>query len=251
MPAIRKVADFLAINIRKFSKLFVVRFDRELIADMFITGHGIEIGALHSPLRVPKSAKVKYVDRMSNNDLTKQYPELNSTDLVPIDIIDDGEKLLKIPTSTQNFVIANHFLEHCQNPIGAIRNTLRVLKKGGVVYLSIPDKRYSFDADRPATPIGHLLKDFQEGPEWSKKQHFEEWTRYIDKIKDDAEVEERISHLMKLDYSIHYHTWTQAEMLEFMLTLKQKLHFNFELELMLKNIGEVIFILRKTTGEST
>jgi predicted SAM-dependent methyltransferase len=241
----------LAAHIRKFFKLCFARFDRESIARMYLRGKGIEIGALHNPLPLPKSTKIKYVDRMSLPDLRKQYPELVANELVDVDIIDDGEHLFNIRDSSQNFVIANHFLEHCQNPISAIRNMLRVLKKGGVVYLSIPDKRYSFDADRPATPLGHFLKDYQEGPEWSKKQHFEEWTRYIDKIKDNAEVEERISHLMKLDYSIHYHTWTQAEMLEFMLTLKQKLHFNFELELMLKNMGEVIFILRKTTGEST
>jgi predicted SAM-dependent methyltransferase len=240
---IRDNALKLASNIRKFFKLCVARLDRESIAKMYIKGKGIEIGALHNPIRLPKSANITYVDRMSITALRKQYPELSSKELVDVDIIDDGEHLFKIKDSSQNFVIANHFLEHCQNPIGAIRNMLRVLKKGGVVYLSIPDKRYSFDADRPVTSIGHLLKDYQKGPEWSKKQHFEEWTRYIDKIQSEAEIEARISHLMKLDYSIHYHTWTQTEMLELMVTLKKKFHF--EVELVLKNMDEVIIILRK------
>jgi SAM-dependent methyltransferase len=149
---------------------------------MYLRGEGIKIGALHNPLLLPQSAKIKYVDRMSLPDLRKQYPELGSKELVDVDILDDGELLATIKDSTQDFVIANQFLEHCQNPIGAIRNMLRVLKEGGVLYLSIPDKRYSFDADRPVTSIEHLLKDYQEGPEWSKKQHFEEWIRYIDKI---------------------------------------------------------------------
>ncbi len=58
---------------------------------MFIGGNGIEIGTLHTPLRVPRSAKVTYVDRLSASDLRKQYPELNSKELAHVDIIDDGE----------------------------------------------------------------------------------------------------------------------------------------------------------------
>ena len=38
---------------------------RENIADLYLQGQGIEIGALHHPLVVPKDAKVLYVDRMS------------------------------------------------------------------------------------------------------------------------------------------------------------------------------------------
>lgn len=215
------------------------------VASMYIKGSGIEIGALHNPLRITSSAKVKYVDRMTITELRKQYPELDTQELVDIDIIDDGEQLTKIIDSTQDFVIANHFLEHCQNPIGAIRNMLRVLKQGGILYLSIPDKRYSFDTDRPITSIDHLLKDYYEDPEWSKRQHLEEWVKHIDKIKDDAEAEQRILHLMNLDYSIHYHAWTQTEMLELIVTLKKRLQFNFEVALICKNMGEVIIILRK------
>lgn len=246
MLVIRNLAAALISNIRRFFKLFVIRLDRESIAGMYIKGHGIEIGALHRPLRIPKSAKVRYIDRMSALDLREQYPELNAKELFNVDIIDDGEHLSKIKDSTQDFVIANHFLEHCQNPIGAIGNMLRVLKKNGVLYLSIPDKRYSFDADRPQTSIDHILRDYQEGPEWSKRQHFDEWTRYIGNIKDEGEADRHIVHLMNIDYSIHYHTWTQTEIIELVATLKKKFFFNFEVELICKNMGEVIIILKKT-----
>ena len=115
---IRNFVIALASKMRRFLRLFIAHFDRESIARMYIKGKGIEIGALHTPLCVSKSAQVTYLDRMSIPDLKKHYPELNSKNLVPIDIIDDGERLSKIPDSTQDFVIANHFLEHCQNPIG-------------------------------------------------------------------------------------------------------------------------------------
>lgn len=248
MIHIRNNALKIASNIRKFLKLYIARFDRETIANIYIKGKGLEIGALHVPTRVPKTAKVKYIDRMTVLDLRRQYPELNNEKFVDVDIIDDSEHLSKIKDLSQDFIIANHFLEHCQNPIATINNMMRVLKKNGVLYLSIPDKRYSFDADRPVTPINHLMRDYMEGPVWSKRQHLKEWAKYIDKIKKNSEVERRVLLLDNINYSIHYHAWTQVDMLELMLTLKKKLHFNFEVELMLKNMGEVIFILRKTTN---
>ena len=36
--------------------------------------------------------------------------------------MDDGERLATIADATQDFVIANHFLEHCQDPLGALGN---------------------------------------------------------------------------------------------------------------------------------
>lgn len=248
MLSVREIAIKLASNIRKFFKLCVARFDRESVASIYIRGRGIEIGALHKPLLLPKLSKVQYVDRLSKDDLRKEYPELRSKIFVDVNIIDDGEKLSKIENSTLDFVVANQFIEHCQNPLGAIGNMLRVLKKKGILYLSIPDKRYSFDNNRQITSLAHLLRDYKKGPYSSKRKHFEEWSRHFDKIKDDDEAKKRILHLINLTPSIHYHVWTQVEMVELILALKKKLHFNFELELMLKNLGEVIFILRKTTN---
>ena len=217
--------------------------DRKFVAETFIRGQGIEIGALHMPLRVPRSAKVRYVDRLSVDGLRRHYPELNDKDLVQVSIIADGERLESIPDSTEDFVIANHFIEHCQNPIGALWNMFRVLKPGGVVYLAIPDKRNSFDADRPVTTLDHLMRDYQEGPEWSRRRHFEEWTRLVNKVQDDAAAETEIAQNMAIDYSIHYHVWTQAEMLELIVALRRMV--SFEVDLCLKNGPEVIFILRK------
>jgi len=217
--------------------------DREFVANTFIRGQGIEIGALHMPLRVPRSAKVRYVDRFTVADLRKHYPELNDKDLVQVDILADGERLESISDSTEDFVIANHFIEHCQDPIGALENIFRVLKPGGTLYLAIPDKRNSFDAERPVTTLEHLMRDYHEGPAWSRRQHFEEWTRLVNKVQDDAAAETEIAQNMAIDYSIHYHVWTQSEMLELLVAFRKMV--SFEVELCLKNGPEVIFILRK------
>jgi predicted SAM-dependent methyltransferase len=216
---------------------------REAIAAVFLRGDGIEIGALHQPLHVPSSARVRYVDRMTTPELRLQYPELAAEPLVETDIIDDGERLTTIEDRTQDFLIANHFLEHCQNPILAVQNLFRVLRAGAVLYLAVPDKRFTFDVDRPCTTVEHLTRDFVEGPEWSRRQHFAEWVRLVNKRTDEEQVAEEVRHLIDIDYSIHFHVWAAAELIELVATLQR--FVPFELELFLRNGLETVLILRK------
>lgn len=241
--------------VNKVSFILNSAFSHQSIVKRYLHGQGIEIGALHNPLQVPSTVTVRYVDRMSTADLKQQYPELATKNLVPVDIIDDGETLSRIGNDTQDFVIGHQFLEHCQNPIGAIANMLRVLKVGGILYLSVPDQRYTFDRHRPTTDITHLLRDYTEGPAWSKQQHFQEWATFVNlqyTNPQDAAQDHRVAieadRLMAIDYSIHYHVWTPDAILELLLTLKRSLKFAFELELLLQNRDEVIMVLRKSEG---
>jgi SAM-dependent methyltransferase len=222
--------------------------NREWIAHTYLHGEGIEIGALHQPLSVSRDAHVKYVDRLSVEELRDHYKELKEYSLVPVDILDDGEQLTTLADSSQDFVIANHFLEHCQNPILAIENMLRVLRPQGVLYMAMPDKRGNdLDRLREITPLSHVLKDYREGPAWSKRQHYDEWVRYGWKLTDDVEIEKAIQFLMDIGYSIHFHAWCSSDILEMLLWLQRENHANFEMELLLSNQRfEIITVLRKT-----
>jgi SAM-dependent methyltransferase len=181
---------------------------------------------------------------MTVADLRRQYPELDPSPLVEPDIIDNGEHLAKIENGTQAFVIANHFIEHCQNPILTLQNFFRVLQAGGVLYMAVPDKRFTFDIDRPCTPIEHVLRDFREGPEWSRLEHFEEWARLVNK-RSGPEVADEVRRLIDIDYSIHFHVWSAPELLEFLATVQRIVPF--ETELFLRNGHESIVILRRPT----
>ncbi|OQB56149.1 MAG: Methyltransferase domain protein [Deltaproteobacteria bacterium ADurb.Bin151] len=220
-------------------------FSKEIITNKYLSGSGIEIGALCNPLLVPQDAKVLYVDRLSIEGLREHYPELNDMELVKVDIIDDGERLEMIGNTTQDFVIANHFIEHCANPILTVSNMLRVLKKNGILFISLPDKRQCFDVDRPETTFEHLMRDYEEGPDWSRKAHFEEWSRLVNKVSGEREVKENVARLMEMDYSIHYHVFTPDTMLEFFSKIKDVLHYPFEYELFYKNGAEVIIVLKR------
>lgn len=231
---------------RTFIKMYsyIKRDKRTSLSRQYLRGSGIEIGALHRPLVVPSNIRVKYVDRLSVRELRLQYPELKKYPLVGVDIIDNGETLEKLSSDSQNFVIANHFLEHCENPIGVMQTFLRVLKKGGILYLAVPDKRATFDAERPVTPLEHIVKDYKQGPDWSRKKHFCEWATFVDK-KERNEIEKHAEKLMCDRYSIHFHAWTYLELFELIIYLKRELHLEFEIKEFVFTGRESIFIVEK------
>ncbi|MBE9041711.1 glycosyltransferase [Oscillatoriales cyanobacterium LEGE 11467] len=222
---------------------------RRQIANKYIKGDGIEIGALHSPLPVPEAANVRYVDRMSVFDLRLQYPEMNELLLVDVDIIDDGEVLSTVDDNSLDFAIANHLIEHCQNPIQTLQNYFRVLKPGGILYLAVPDKRYTFDVDRPVTSLEHLIEDYTEGPERSRISHFEEYVRMVDRTPEKKVSARLLYLLIDLDYSIHFHVWTPSAFTELLLYCQQEFEDKFAIELMQSNEDEFIFVLRKDSKQ--
>lgn len=235
--------ESLRLRLAKARYLYILRSVRKKIAFRYLRGNGIEIGALHNPLQVSKSAHVRYVDRMTVDDLRLHYPELRREKLVHVDLIDDGELLKTVPDNSQDFVIANHFVEHCENPLLALKNMLRVLKPLGIAYLAVPDKRFTFDADRPATTIEHLVLDLTTGAEQSRLGHFQEWVRYVSKIHDAVRFDDEVQRLMEMQYSIHFHSWNQREMVELLLYVQQQNPFN--LEMLVFNKEENIFIICK------
>lgn len=145
---------------------------------------GIEIGAFASPLAVPPGVHVAYLDRHDPREIQAEFniagltPKdfgFDSAALIVPDILDDGQALAKVGDLSQDFVIANHVLEHFENPVKGFKNMLRVLKHGGVLYLALPEMQHSFDRIRRPTPFEHVWRDYEEGPAWSRRQAFEEF----------------------------------------------------------------------------
>jgi SAM-dependent methyltransferase len=138
-------------------------------------------------------------------------------------------------------------IEHCQSPIESIENWLRVLKPGGVLFMAVPDKRYTFDVHRAITPLGHVVRDYREGPQWSRSMHFREVVSGDANSNDTSRSEDEIAaaaqRLSDDDYSIHFHVWTQAEFLQLLLYCRHDLCFGFDIELFQKNGIEFIIVL--------
>ncbi len=223
------------------------RDTRRELAEEFLRGSGVEIGALHLPMAVPDGAAVRYVDRMAVAALRAHYPELAELDLSPVDVVDDGELLATFAPQSLDFIIANHFLEHCENPIRTIETHLGKLRPGGVLFYAVPDKRYTFDFRRPTTPLAHVVGDYERGPEHTRREHYLEWQRLVAESHMDpadpgltarAEAQEADG------YSIHFHVWTQADLMGLMLHCHERFG-TFEVEAVRRRSLENIVVLRK------
>ncbi len=228
---------------------------RTEFAARFLAGKGLEIGALHQPLAIPPTAKARYVDRLPVDKLREEYPELADWSLTEVNVIDNAELLETVAEESQDFIIANHFLEHCEDPIRTIGTHLGKLRPGGVLFYAVPDKRYTFDHRRPLTPLEHVVTDHEQGPERSRAEHYDEWARLVVDEDDDApdagtgEFEEwaeaKARKLEGADYSIHMHVWTQSEFLKMVLYARQCLDDAFDVEAAARQGIEFIVVLRK------
>jgi len=215
----------------------------------WLTGSGLEIGALHNPLPVPQGVQVRYVDRAPTEELQRHYSDIPPEQFVPISLIGDAQDLSSVQSDTVDFVIANHLVEHLEDPIRGLQEMLRVIRPGGVLYVALPDPRATFDRHRDTTSVEHILHEYQQGTAATREQHFAEW---VDKVErnvhadiapDDESFAARVAALMEMDYSIHFHVWTQAEMIELLMAVRGR--FGFDFELVRAHAHEVIFVLRK------
>jgi SAM-dependent methyltransferase len=220
---------------------------RREFAERFLAGEGLEIGALHQPLHTPPQATPRYVDRLPVEELRSEYPELAGWDLTTVDVIDNGELLETVPDESQDFIVANHFLEHCEDPIRTIGTHLGKLRPGGILFYAVPDKRYTFDYHRELTPLEHMVADFEEGPDRSRAEHYEQWARRM-VVEDDVSEEQAVAHARELEaakYSIHMHVWTQAEFLRLILHCRERYEEAFDIEASARQGIEYIVVLRK------
>jgi SAM-dependent methyltransferase len=223
---------------------------RRRLASRYLGGNGIEVGALYLPLALPRRARARYVDRMGVAELRAHYPELDEYDLVRPDIIDDGETLATLASESVDFVIVNHLIEHCQDPIGALLAHARVLREGGVLYLAAPDRRRTrFDRDRDETSLEHLVRDHEDGPAWSRAGHYEEWSRLAIGVPAE-EVPAHAAALDAEDYSIHFHTFTPTSFLALLLHSREAYGLPLEVVATETNHHEFIVLARRTAGSA-
>jgi len=226
---------------------------------------------------------VSYVDYKSLAENRARYPELADEPIVPTDIIDDGFLLSSIASGSQDFIIANHALEHSPDPLGTLKVWLDKLKPSGIIYVTIPVADKCYDKGRPITSLQHLEEDSRYFAGLDKtavlssvKNHIREFItisgRNIATMNNTsvpaaremelydqlvAGLERKISaadsyeelidaHVTQINklYDIHYHTFSPSSYEAFLR------HFCRENGAMLENVlkngsGECIGIIRK------
>ncbi|MBC7367527.1 MAG: methyltransferase domain-containing protein [Undibacterium sp.] len=129
-------------------------------------GTGVEIGALKSP--IPGIAPI-YVDRYPPFDAEKVFADYwGSADALPF------------RDSALAYVATSHVLEHTANPVAALCEWARVTRHGGILYLVVPDHRYTFDHTRPLTAPAHMIDDYNRGTTPSDATHISDYLDGLD-----------------------------------------------------------------------
>src|SRR5262249_32987602 len=205
-----------------------------------LRGQGIEIGALHQPLPVPQRAHVTYVDRLPVDKLREHYAELADYDLTRVDVIGSAEDLSPFGTSSLDFVIANHLIEHLEDPIAGLKEFHRVLRPRGLLFMCVPDARVTFDRLRPLTPVEHILAEHRGGSAAiaaTRRAHYEEWVANVEcsgilgdlhRPATAGTREEMVEKLLEMNYSIHFHCWHADTFLLFFRTVCRDEGLEFE-----------------------
>jgi SAM-dependent methyltransferase len=122
---------------------------RNAIGDAALRGRGYEIGAGLSPSRFAQVTDLVFIDKRSREELAEVF---GAEPPYPVVMLEQARDRL-------DFVTAHHVLEHCPDPIGALRQWLRLVRDGGSLFLSIPSSNNSCENLREITPANHFLSD--------------------------------------------------------------------------------------------
>ena len=220
-----------------------------------VTGSGIEIGAYLSPLPVPATAQVRYVDLFSPEDSRVFYPEADNDKAVCPDVIAPADDLSMLGAGSEDFVLCSHLMEHLADPVRALKEWWRVLRTGGLLLLILPDRRFTFDRMREATTLEHLICDHAEGPGHPARlardqDHNRSWARDVMGLADPRHVEFLAELMVEADYPIHHHCWTLADIHELIGWLATSASTAFDTRDSFESMehGEFAVLLEKTGG---
>jgi predicted SAM-dependent methyltransferase len=191
-----------------------------------LRGRGLEIGALNLPYPFLPGTEVLYSDVLSRDQVLSMYPGAR----VP-DIQSDSQTFPTIADDSLDFIVANHVLEHVTSPIEALREWHRVLRVGGTLMLTLPDKRFTFDAPRKRTTLQHLMDDYRSAsdPRERNYSHLVEWATHVEKLTPGSDEWRRwIDDNYARGYAVHNHVWIARDILELLIWLGgwQVLAFN-------------------------
>lgn len=116
-------------------------------------GRGLEFGPADNPIPLPDGLSITYIDR--SRDVGAGF-----AGAVPIDHAWSGSGALTalLGRDDYDFALAAQVGQYVPNLLGWLRGIHAALRPGGVLNLSLPDKRFMFDAARPVSTLAELIE---------------------------------------------------------------------------------------------
>jgi hypothetical protein len=147
-------------------RLAVVRHRLEALVDLS-SGTGLEIGPLATPVVTSPPWDVRYADVFDTAHLKEQYrhdPNVCVEDIVDVHFVLSRAGVVRSLSEAAasdgpyKWAVASHVAEHVPDLIGWLADLASLLDDGARLFLMLPDRRFTFDARRPATTVGQLLE---------------------------------------------------------------------------------------------
>lgn len=185
---------------------------RDRFAEKYLSGFGIELGAQQVPTKTSRQAKVEYVDVISNEDLVSRY-RLPEAQLVKLAHVIDGNNLSIYEDEELDFVIANHVLEHFDDPVGGLKEWMRILKNGGRLFITLPNHRANcYDMGRTPVTEQHLELDYLdfEGRSERNFQHYADFAKSLYGWTDINAIESQARTWIEAGDRHHYHVYDKS-----------------------------------------
>ena len=198
----------------------------------FLSGRGLEIGALHESAILPSNCNVEYADVITKEQAIINFPEIDKSKLVNVDHICniDKDALSKFENETFDFVIFSHVIEHLANPIQALEALFRVTKYSGMVLIVVPDKRFTFDKERGLTSFEHLKEEYLNKITDVTDDHYLDFLHAVhpDVMKNSKEAAIKALKSVR-ERREHAHVWDSSSFKKFLLDSFKLLNINYQL----------------------
>jgi SAM-dependent methyltransferase len=128
---------------------------------------GVEFGPLSRPLALKSETEVYYVDHCSTEELKAKYAgdyHAHVDKIVDVDFVSSGEALSELvgDRAPLDYVVASHVIEHVPDLAGWLMDMHASLNDGGLLYLVIPDKRFTFDLHRRPASFEEVEAAYRE-----------------------------------------------------------------------------------------
>lgn len=133
----------------------MLMFSDSDLAHKYLDGlKGIEIGgAAHNPFHLD-TINVDYSDSMETEFKLGEIQLCGEA--MPVDVVAEGDNL-PFKDESYDFVISSHVIEHFFDPVKAIKEWFRVIKKGGYIFIICPNQYALPEEKRPCTQLQEII----------------------------------------------------------------------------------------------
>lgn len=221
---------------------------------------GLEIGPYNQPLITKLEGNIEYLDFLTQEDLLKlNGPDDLQFSIPQTDYVVNDNHYSNYVKKQFDYIIANHVGEHVPNFIDFFCELEKLLKPGGILFIALPDKKFTFDKYRKDTDLSHFLYDYYQNIDEISKEHLLEVEIYYDLefVGGKMDLKERLSNSRllkeinkKTNIGTHCHVFTSEKVLSkviYPLIFMQLIRFKLLkfVPALAEHGGEMIAIFKK------